>query len=188
MFLTLMALIPLILATTEPATNLLISSTGLPHFFRVNERLYRGAQPSREGWDDLGKLGVKTVVDLRRRSEHSCEAESLAVYEAGMRYVNFPMDGFATPTNGQIESFLELVKGDEVTFVHCKLGRDRTGTVIAAYRIARENWTNERARAEADARGMQWYSKGMKRFIANYRANERPVTTPGVPLPASAGR
>ncbi len=152
--------------------------SGLPHFFQVNERLYRGAQPKPEGWAQLAKLGVKTVIDLRQRTEHSCEAESLAVYEAGMRYVSFPMNGFATPTNGQIESFLNLLDDDAPAFVHCKLGRDRTGTVVAAYRIARDKWTNEKARAEAIQCGMQWYSKGMKRFISSYRLDDTPAATP----------
>jgi len=63
---------------------------GVPKFHQVNERIYRGAQPRGEGWDSLAKLGVKTVIDLRPESEHSCKAEKLAVEAAGMHYVNVP--------------------------------------------------------------------------------------------------
>src|ERR1039457_2783323 len=61
---------------------------GVPNFHQVNERIYRGAQPNGEGWDSLAKLGVKTVIDLRPESEHSCKAEKGAVEAAGMHYVN----------------------------------------------------------------------------------------------------
>jgi len=66
------------------------AAPGVPKFHQVNERIYRGAQPRGEGWDSLAKLGVKTVIDLRPESEHSCKAEKLAVEAAGMHYVNVP--------------------------------------------------------------------------------------------------
>jgi len=69
------------------------AAPGVPNFHQVNERIYRGAQPKGEGWDCLAKLGVKTVVDLRRESEHSCKAEQRAVEAAGMHYVNVPLSG-----------------------------------------------------------------------------------------------
>jgi len=71
---------------------------------------------------------------------------------------------------------LPLLDGPENVFVHCKLGCDRTGTVIAAYRISRQRWENAKALAEAKNMGLHWYEAGMKRFIASYRAE--PGVTP----------
>jgi protein tyrosine/serine phosphatase len=148
---------------------------GIANFHQVNERVYRGAQPADTAWPDLAKLGVRCVVDLRRPEEHSTVGESTAVAAAGMRYVNFPMDGFATPTRDQIDRALVLMDGNDKVFVHCKQGRDRTGTVIAAYRISREHWENARAMAEARDVGLHWFEGGMKRFIAGYRAEAVPI-------------
>ena len=39
-------------------------------------------------------------------------------------------------------------------FIHCKRGSDRTGTVVACYRISKEGWTDERAITEARQYGM----------------------------------
>jgi len=158
--------------------------TGIPNFHQVTERIYRGGQPDENGWPQLAKLGVKTVIDLRRPGEHSIMAESLAVAAAGMRYVNVPMDGFATPTSEQLVLPLTLLDDDEPVFVHCKQGCDRTGTVIAAYRISRQGWENQRALAEAREKGMHWWENGMRRFIAAYRAG--PASAPATDaVPAS---
>src|SRR6185503_17533114 len=95
--------------------------------------------------------------------------EARAVQAAGMRYVSVPMDGFETPRAEQIAGVLAMIDTSDVVFVHCKMGMDRTGTVVAAYRISREGWKNARALEEAESLGLHWWSRGMKRFIGGYR-------------------
>src|SRR4051794_10704600 len=75
---------------------------GVPNFHQVNEHLYRGAQPSDDGFKNLAKLGVKTVIDLRLPVEHSTDAEERAVKAAGMRYINIPMQGVVSPSEQSI--------------------------------------------------------------------------------------
>jgi len=93
-----------------------------------------------------------------------------------------PMDGFATPTHAQLETPLALLDKEQSVFVHCKLGCDRTGTVIAAYRISRQGWENQRALAEARENGLHWWENGMKRFIAAYRSPTAPADAASTPL------
>ena len=75
------------------------AAPGAPNFHRVNGNLYRGGQPTAQGWTSLERLGVKTVIDLRREGEHSTKAEQQAVEAAGMHYVNVPMKGIVAPTD-----------------------------------------------------------------------------------------
>src|ERR1019366_8567503 len=108
---------PLILvacaAVSMPVWAADTTAPGVPKFHRVNERIYRGAQPDGEGWDSLAKLGVKTVIDLR-------------------------------PPN-QISRVLGLLAPPaSPVFMHCRRGADRTGTVIACYRITHDGWNNRR--------------------------------------------
>jgi protein tyrosine/serine phosphatase len=102
---------------------------------------------------------VKTVIDLRREGEdgeHSIRAEAKAVETAGMRYVSVPMNGIVAPTHEQIARIMAVLDSNEPVFVHCKKGKDRTGTVVACYRIARDRWTNQKAMAEAKSHGLHW--------------------------------
>ena len=49
-------------------------SAAIPNFHQVNQHVYRGGQPGPGAWQNLAKMGVKTVVDLRREDEHSTAA------------------------------------------------------------------------------------------------------------------
>ena len=60
----------------------------LPNFQKVDEHVYRGAQPTDEGFRELAKLGIKTIVDLRLIGEHSQAQEERLVSSLGMRYVS----------------------------------------------------------------------------------------------------
>jgi uncharacterized protein (TIGR01244 family) len=151
-----------------------LKAPGIPNFHQVNQHIYRGGQPTEEGWKSLASLGVKTVIDLRRDGEddHSIAAESKAVQSAGMKYVSVPMKGIVAPRDEDIIRVLRLFNSGEPVFVHCKKGKDRTGTVIACYRIAHNQWENDKAMEEAKSHGLHWYEVGMKRYIQEFRASD----------------
>jgi tyrosine-protein phosphatase SIW14 len=150
-----------------------LQAPGIPNFHQVNDRIFRGAQPTDQGWDSLAKLGVKVVVDLRRDREdgdHFIAAEAKAVEAAGMRYVNIPMNGIVAPRDADIRKALEILNGPDPVFVHCKLGKDRTGTVVACYRISHDRWNNGQAMDEARNIGLHRIEVGMKRYISSYQS------------------
>ena len=156
---------------------------GLPNFHQVNEYIYRGAQPTDDGWKTLAKLGVKTILDLRREDEHSTTAEAQGVEAAGMRYVNVPMVGVVAPTEEQMSKILTLLEShtDGPVFVHCQRGADRTGAVIACYRIMHDHWENQKALAEAKSDGMSWRQFGLKHYIEAFRStNESAAAASGL--------
>ena len=144
---------------------------GIERFQKVSDNLYRGAQPSDQSYPELAKLGVTTVLDLRRPDEHSTGAEAKLVESSGMHYVNVPMTGWETPTPAQIAQVRAVMDTGGVVFVHCKQGRDRTGTVTALYRIEHEGWANDRAYAEARKNGLRWYFSGLNNLIKNHKAD-----------------
>jgi tyrosine-protein phosphatase SIW14 len=150
---------------------------GVPNFHQVNEHIYRGGQPSEEGWTGLAQLGVKTVIDLRLEDEHPTKMEAQAVQAAGMRYVNIPMHGVVAPSDQQIAQALALLDSDSPVFMHCKRGADRTGTVIACYRMAHDRWDSERALKEAKSYGMSFLQFGMKHYVATFQAPAVRVAT-----------
>ena len=142
---------------------------GIPNFHQVDERVYRGARPTIQGIANLAKLGVKTVVDLRETGSETV-AEERTVKAAGMIYVSIPMNGLRAPSNEQVAQVLGWFDNDSAApvFVHCKRGADRTGTVVACYRIAHDHWDNRKALDEAKSDGMHWFEPTMKRFVLHY--------------------
>jgi len=143
---------------------------GVGNFHAVNDHIYRGAQPTPDGVQSLAKLGVHTVIDLRGGKEHSAEEERL-VKAAGMHYVHVPMKGLEAPTDQQIATILALLDDSSgwPVFVHCRRGADRTGTVIACYRIAHDHWDNVRALHEARLDGMSWIERAMERYVLSFK-------------------
>jgi protein tyrosine/serine phosphatase len=141
----------------------------LPNFHKVNERLYRGAQPKKDGLKKLVALGVKTILNLRGEDQNTL-AEQQEAKELGLTYYALPMGGLSRPTDKQVEQALAIINNPEngVVFIHCKHGADRTGVIIACYRMLQEKHTAEQAKEEAEKHGMSWVQIGMKRYISDY--------------------
>lgn len=111
---------------------------GVPNFGRVTSTLYRGAQPSEEGFRALRDMGVTVDVNFR---DGEMSAEEHEVEALGMKYVGIPWKASQEPSTDQVVEFLDLVRANPQAkiFVHCKRGADRTGTMIAAYRVVLEH-------------------------------------------------
>ncbi len=147
---------------------------GILNFGKVNEQVYRGAQPDAEAIRTLKRLGVKLIINLRMPGDGWKEeaAEALA---NGIQYTNIPMSGVGRPSDEQVRQVLGLCEGiSGPVFVHCQHGCDRTGTVIACYRIQHEGWSGEQALREAERHGISRWEFQMRRYILNYRALPRP--------------
>jgi len=142
---------------------------GLPNFHKVDDHVYRGGQPDDDAFSRLSGMGIKTVIDLRG-AEHSEAKEKALVEAAGMRYVSIPMWGMRTPSDAQISSALKLMNDANAgpVFVHCKRGADRTGGVVACYRIEHDRWDSSNALREARSLGMSWYQLAIQHYVAEY--------------------
>ena len=145
------------------------ASKNLPNFHKVNENLYRGGQPKNDGFAELKKLGIATVIDLRDDDENS-QKEKKLVETAGMRFINFPLGNWNRPDKSGIDNILNSINltENQPVFVHCKRGSDRTGTIIAVYRMTGNGWTAKEAGDEAEKFGIGWWQFGMRDFINDY--------------------
>jgi protein tyrosine phosphatase (PTP) superfamily phosphohydrolase (DUF442 family) len=149
---------------------------GIKDFGKVNDYLYRGAQPNPEGIEELKKLGIDTIVDLRGERHGLMKRERAHAESLGMRLVNIPGTGWTEPKDKQIAEFFALVSEQprRKIFVHCWFGGDRDGMFIAAYRIAFDGWTASEAIHEMHAfhykgflhPNMAWYVKKFPKRLA----------------------
>jgi len=147
------------------------SVPGIKNFDRVDEHVYRGGQPTEEGFQYLSKIGVKTVIDLREADDRG-QIEKQEVSRAGMTYINVPMTGLTPPTDEEITKILSILENASTgsVFVHCKRGADRTGAVIAAYHIDHDKWDNSRALLDAKSHSMSIFQLPRQNFIREFKS------------------
>lgn len=127
--------------------------------------IWRGGQPTIEGWRQLKALGVTNVIKLNTESEGSdAEAKRL-----GMRVVYVPITTWQQ-TFGPVSPQLRIGVTNIVphTFIHCEFGKNRTGTEIILYRI-QHGWTKERAVKEANSLGWGSSLPALKEFVEDLR-------------------
>jgi protein tyrosine/serine phosphatase len=151
------------------------SATPIDRLHRVDDRMYRGAQPDAEGFRHLRDLGVRTVINFREEADAIRTGEQKIVESLGMRYVQLPIkDGnFFTwyrriPEETVRRFFAILTTEQGPFFVHCRRGTDRTGAMVAFYRMTHNGWEASRARAEAGAVGMRFWYRGLRRQISAF--------------------
>jgi tyrosine-protein phosphatase SIW14 len=149
------------------------------HVDRIDAHVYRAKQPDEKDFAGLARMGIKTVLDLRGGMIHEPK-ERKWVEAAGMRYVSIRLSGLFPPKEQQMAAILALLENPAQgpVFVHCRRGDDRTGIVIACYRIAHDHWTNERALEEARRDGISRFEPLMQRYIRRFNASKLPVATP----------
>lgn len=164
--------VPQALAQTTSLASLVAKpGPGLPHFYTVTPdyQLLRGGQPSGQGLQQLKRAGVKTIINLRQ-IDSSVEREEALAHELGMHFVSIPMNSFDKATPSDIRKFLDTVGQSEnlPAFVHCRLGEDRTGTMVAIYRIDKEGWQPDRAYSEMLNRGFHPFLIGLSNSVFDY--------------------
>jgi protein tyrosine/serine phosphatase len=118
------------------------------NWHRVDEQLYRCGQPDRAGMRALAAQGVRTVVNLR--SWHSDRDE---IAGTGMLLVEVPASAGSMDYADLVQALRAVVQAEKPVAVHCWHGSDRTGAVVAAWRVAVSGWTPQQALDEMVAGG-----------------------------------
>jgi len=146
---------------------------GVPNSGKINDRLYRGAQPRDPGLLELKKLGITTIVNLREEDPSKISWEEKRSESLGIRFVHIAVNEWSPPTNEQVAQFLSLFRNNpqEKVFVHCHFGEDRTGVFIASYRMAFEKLPPEQALKEMHYFGYNglWHPS-MTAFVRDFPA------------------
>ena len=170
-------------AIAQPAFGQKLQIAGIPNAGKITDVLYRGAQPKETGLSELKKLGITTIVDLRGEDPSKVTWERKQAESLGMRFVSLPISGWSPPTIEQVVQFLSLFGNEprERIFVHCRFGDDRTGVLVATYRMAFERWSADQAQREMYFFGFNgFWHPSMKSYIRDFpaRLNSSPTLAP----------
>ena len=143
-------------------------SEGILNFGKVDDHLFRGAQPDTQGVKNLQKLGVKMIINLRMTND-VVKAEADQCRLSGILYTNIPLPGVGRPDSAQVAKILATINASpDTVFIHCEHGCDRTGTLAACYRIEHDKWSGDQAMKEAIRYGISPLERGMRQFILDF--------------------
>ena len=159
--------------TVNPAPAADVQPKPIPSFFRVNESVCTGGQPTDAAIEDLAKQGVKSIINLRRPGESvDPVAEGERVQKLGIRYYSIPIDAKAI-ADSQIEEFMRLVGDPENAplFIHCAAA-NRVGGLWLIYRVLKDGWSVEKADEEAKNIGLR--SQELRQYALDYIARRQP--------------
>ena len=135
----------------------------IPHLSTVDTGIYRGGQPDDQGWMQLKKLGVTRVIKLNTCEEgYDVAAEALGM-EVVYEPITLAEQIIEGPPNTVVVSAVNSIT--EHSFIHCSHGQDRTGLVVACYRIWKQGWSKEEAKKEMESMGFHWALFGLSFFF-----------------------
>ena len=141
-------------ADRDPKWAAQVKQVGLPNLHRVTTNLYRCAQPTADGLKTAEKLGIKTVISLRAFHSDKDEVESTKLKTESIRFNTWQAG------DEDMVRFLKLVThtNSGPFLVHCQHGADRTGTMIAIYRMTVQGWKKQDAIKEMTDGGFGYHA------------------------------
>jgi len=153
------------------AVALTLAGCANPPMTVVPDRVYRSGQLSSE---DLRKVcrehGIRTIVNLRH-SRDSAEKAEAVTGGFGVWVVHLPMDQNEIPGDQELRTFFAVMDDPKnyPVLIHCAHGKDRTGMMVALYRIRYQKWPPEKAYEEMESLGHNaWLFSNLKPFVLGF--------------------
>ena len=133
-------------------TSIKIDNFELSNLHRIDNGIFRSEQPDKLDFVNLEKFGITEVLNLRRW--HSDEKEAK---KTNLILLHVPMRAEKIKDVNVIQA-LKIIKNRKGNIlIHCKHGSDRTGLIIAMYRIVFQSYTKEQAIKEMTEGGFGFH-------------------------------
>ncbi len=158
---------------SQSANSITLKGVRVVNLHEVDKHLYRSAQPpdSRAFHALNQQLGIDTVLNLR--TLHSdlyflCDLHRNCVAELSPFSERIDPGG---PTYNSVVRALGDIRASilrqRTVLVHCEFGSDRTGLIVALYRILYQHWCREAAITEMKQKAFGFHVvwTGIERFI-----------------------
>jgi protein tyrosine/serine phosphatase len=138
-----------------------VSSEHLKNFYKIDDRLYRSAQPDKKGFQELKTLGIRNVLSFR--DYHSDEEGK----DLGLNLYRVKMEAGNVKAEKVIEALRIIRNSEGPVLIHCWHGSDRTGLIGAMYRIVFLGWSKDEAIDELMHGGYGYHSlyKNIPEFV-----------------------
>ncbi len=120
-----------------------LTDSKISNFYKVTENIYRGPRPTQKNLKELQSRGIKTILDLE-----FLHTDRYKIKRTGTKFksLHIRMLAWKIEDKAIIEALKILTDANNYPiYVHCKHGSDRTGVVIAMYRMVVQGWSREEA-------------------------------------------
>jgi protein tyrosine phosphatase (PTP) superfamily phosphohydrolase (DUF442 family) len=118
-----------------------VAGTSIGNLYRIEEGLYRGSQPTAAGFRELEALGVRTVLDLA-----GGPGDAPLVPGGSLKLVHIRMSALGLHDDRVLAALRVMTDpGNRPLMIHCKQGADRTGALVALYRVVVQGWSKQKA-------------------------------------------
>ena len=128
---------------------------GVGSFYKITDYLYRSEQPTEEGMKNLGKMGIKTIINLR-----VFHSDLDKIKKTGLLIEEVSVKPWHIEDEDVIRVLRIIKKREKGPFLmHCWRGADRLGVMVAMFRIVEQGWTKDEAIEEMVKGGYGFHAK-----------------------------
>jgi tyrosine-protein phosphatase SIW14 len=145
---------------SNPRIAYKLNVAGFSNLYKVDDSLYRCEQPTRKGFVLIDSIGIKTVINLRQR-----KTDNRKIKKTDLILVNVPMNAWTLSYKDIVAGMRAIKDAKKPIIVHCKRGADRTGCIVAIYRIVNCGWTREEAIKEFRYGGFHYHEKSFPNIL-----------------------
>jgi protein tyrosine phosphatase (PTP) superfamily phosphohydrolase (DUF442 family) len=154
-----------------------MEADGIPNLFWVSPDLYRSAQPDKTGMISAKMMGIKSVVSLRES-----DSDPRLSRGTGLALKSVPMEAWDIEGEELLAALRAIHESPKPVLLHCRHGSDRTGLVVAAYRVVFQGWSKEDAKNEMINGGYGFHKvwKNIPKMVDRLDAEALKAQLPGL--------
>lgn len=161
-----------------------ISGDDICNFHQVDAQIYRGGRPRPTAFPKLLEIGIRTIISLEE--EEAAASEKAEIDRINLRlpahqqiqFVSLPIGPAEIEVKGVSNERLETLytqmrDAQRPIFIHCFHGKDRTGAVVAIYRLLMQQKPFAEAYEEAYHYGFSRQDHGLSQTIDRYKSRKK---------------
>ena len=137
-----------------------IEKCHLKNFYQIDSLVYRSEQPRHRSMIELKQMGIMKIMNLRNFKKDDWRSRG-----TNLKLEHIAINTWRMNKEELIRATKVLLQAHEPILVHCLHGSDRTGAVIACYRICKYNWPIEKAINEMVNGGYGFHKKTFQNII-----------------------
>lgn len=159
------------------------------NFRMVDSQFYCGGRPRASAFPKLVQLGIRTIINLESGEDAEVERAAIEKLNLGLQLdrriqlISFPIGSEEIDETGVShkrlqELFTQIRDAKRPILIHCYHGRDRTGAVIAIYRMLMSQKSATEAFEEAYHYGFSREVHGLSKTVDRYKSAKKLQSLP----------